>query len=156
MRPPSTVGRNELQSFQTLLQPRDQVSVWEGERRRGRGRGLKPWRISNKFTEKKREQERGKPWKTKQASESRCSYFFFSSILCSLYFLLNCVIHSSNRTKAGEQLVSVKRGVSVLHLSSASLPPVLNLNSLGSAKTESMQLIMANESLFEQKRRGVH
>lgn len=35
-------------------------------------------------------------------------------------------------------------------------PLGLNLNSLGIAKTESMQLIMANESLFEQTRRGVH
>lgn len=153
MRPPSTVGRNELQSFQTLLQPRDQVSVWEGVRRRGRGRGLKPWRISNKFTEKKESKREG-------SRENKASLgvemLLFSSILCSLYFLLNCAIHSSNRTKTGEQLVSMRWG----NLSFASLlrilTPGLNLNSLGSAKTESMQLIMANESLFEQKRRGVH
>lgn len=42
----------------------------------------------------------------------------------------------------------------------ASFPRILtlgfNLKSPGIAKKESMQLIMANESLFEQKRRGVH
>ena len=41
-------------------------------------------------------------------------------------------------------------------LSSAMFTLNLDLNSLGIGKTESMQLIMANESLFEQKRRGVH
>lgn len=35
-------------------------------------------------------------------------------------------------------------------------PLRLNLNSLGDSKTESTQLITANESLFERAGRGVH
>lgn len=57
------MGRNELQSFQTLLQPGDQVSVRGGREKQGeadRERGLEPQRISNKFTEGKKEQKRGK------------------------------------------------------------------------------------------------
>ena len=78
MRPPSTVGRNELQSFQTLLQPRDQASVWEGGRERGRG--LKPRRISNKFTETKG--ERRKQWKQRrQTSPDQTTRLCFFLIL---------------------------------------------------------------------------
>lgn len=64
------MGRNELQSFQTLLQPRDQMSfsvcvcTRERERERWReeerGRGLKPRRISNKFTEKEKGERESK------------------------------------------------------------------------------------------------
>lgn len=153
MRPPSTVGRNELQSFQTLLQPRDQVSVWEGVRRRGRGRGLKPWRISNKFTEKKREQERGKPWKQSKPRSGDAP--LFEHIVLSLFSLelRHSLIKPHKDWKTiGQHEEGNLSFASLLRI----LTPGLNLNSLGSAKTESMQLIMANESLFEQKRRGVH
>lgn len=84
MRPPSTAGRNELQSFQTLLQPRDQVSVRGRKQERKRERALKPRRISNKFTDtEKRDRGEENTVKTNQADFQMLRVHYFSHIVLS-------------------------------------------------------------------------
>lgn len=107
MRPPSTVGRNELQSFQTLLQPGDQVSVcgrrvegeWGGAGVGKRGRGLEPWRIYNKFTgEKKKKQKREKQWKQRQ-----------QTVLSSWFCRLSWTVSFSHQAINCSHLVASKK-----------------------------------------------
>lgn len=122
----------------------DLVAAKGPKEREGEWRDFKPRRISNKFTEiKEGERERSHEKKTSRLVREDVCYFSSVVLSVSIIWIIRELHLSLIKPHALAFLLRI------LTLS-------FKLNSLGIATTESMQLITANESLFEQKRRGVH